>query len=94
MSQRILPALEVGTSYRVVDFERFEYQHRSLGQAHGEEANILRLHLKNQTILDLPVSDEAFEHLLRTMIHMFPAVALDEIKRQPWSKADFPDANG
>ena len=87
MSQRFLPPLEADTSYRVADFEFFEYGHRSLRKVvTGEDTSILHLHLKNRTTLDLPVSDEALHFLMRSLIHSFPTVALDEIKRQPWSK--------
>lgn len=95
MSQRFLPPLEADTSYRVADFEWFEYSGRSLMRPlAGEDTNILRLHLKNRTTLDLPATDEALHHLLRNLIHAFPVVALDEIKSQPWSRGHLPEDDG
>lgn len=87
MSQKFFPPLEAGTSYRVADFESFE-----LGRAvllkplTGEDTGILHLHLKNRTTLDLPVSDEQLQHLMRVLVHAFPQMAIDEIKSQPWGK--------
>ncbi len=85
MSQRFLPPLEADTSYRVADFEYFEYGHRSLRKlVTGEDTSILHLHLKNRTTLDLPVSDEALHLLLRTLIDAFPVETLRHVKTRPW----------
>ena len=85
MSRRFLPPLEAETSYRVADFQSFEYGHATLrGPVTGEYTSILHLHLKNRTTLDLPVSDEALHHLLRTLISAFPVEALLHIQQQPW----------
>lgn len=87
MSDRNLPPLQADTSYRVADFQYFEYSHASIRQPlTGEDTSILRLHLKNRTILDLPLSDEQLRHMQRTLIAAFPADALAYIKTMPWAK--------
>lgn len=87
MSQRFLPPLEADTNYRVADFEYFEYGHRLLRQAvTGEDTSILHLHLKNRTTLDLPVSDDGLQHLMRVLISAFPAQALEFLKSQPFAQ--------
>jgi len=79
-----LPPLEADVHYRVADFQYFEFGHRALRQAAaGEDTSILHLHLKNRTRLDLPVSDEAFEHLLVTLMEAFPNAAKKHAK-QKW----------
>lgn len=86
MSHRFLPPLEAGIHYRVADFQSFEYGHRSLRKAvTGEDTSILHLHLSNMTTLDLPVSDEAFHHLLRVLMEAFPSEALAHA-RQRWPR--------
>ena len=76
MSRRFLPPLEADTHYRVADFEYFEYGHRTLRKAViGEDKSILHLHLRNRTTLDLPVSDEALQHLMRVLMDAFPVEA-------------------
>lgn len=88
MSRRFLPPLEADTNYRVADFEYFEYGHSDLRKkVAGEDTSILHLHLKNRTTLDLPVSDGALKHLMRTLVSAFPADALEFVRSQPWSRA-------
>lgn len=87
VSDRNLPPLQADTSYRVADFQYFEYSHASIRQPlTGEDTSILRLHLKNRTILDLSLSDEQLKHMQRTLIAAFPADALAYIKTMPWAK--------
>lgn len=92
MSQKFLPPLQADTSYRVADFEYFEYGHASFRRAAlGEDTSILHLHLKNRTTLDLPVTDEALKHLMRNLMHAFPTAAIDELKQVPWAKKHLKD---
>jgi len=91
MSQRFLPPLEADTNYRVADFEYFEIGHGTfLRVVGGGETSILRLHLKDRTTLDLPVSNDLLQHLLAVLIHAFPDAAQAEIKRMPLSKRQLP----
>ena len=86
MPSKFLPPLEADMSYRVADFQSFEYGHRSLRLvATGEDTSILHLHLKNRTTLDLPVSDEAMRHLLALLMEAYPAEAIVHLKRR-WPK--------
>lgn len=74
---RALPPLEVGSAYEATDFQSFEYSHASLRGG----PNILRLHLKNGTTLDLPASDEALKNLLSMLIEAFGSHAIAHLKR-------------
>lgn len=62
-----LPLLEVGRAYLATDFESFEYSDKRLN---GKQS-ILRLHLKNGTSIDLPVTDDQLKHLLAALIGAF-----------------------
>ena len=60
MSEKSLPPLGVGTTYRVQEeFANFEFSARVLQKAvTGEDTAILRLHLANATILEIPAKDD------------------------------------
>lgn len=86
MSQPFLPLLEVGKTYRARDFQALSFSsqksHRGLT---GEDAAILRLTLKNSTIIEIPISDEDLEHHLRLLIEAYPSEAI-RYMRQKWPK--------
>ncbi|KSV84534.1 hypothetical protein N183_11960 [Sinorhizobium sp. Sb3] len=83
MSQRFLPPLEADTRYRVAEFQSFSFGHRTLLKAvTGEDTSILHLHLSNRTTLDLPVSDEALQYLMVTLMDVFPQQAIDRVKER------------
>lgn len=85
MQHRNLPPLEVGTQYRLQDFEGFEYTGLPLAQGLlKEDKAILHLHLANGTRLDAPASDEMLHFLLRNLISAFPVETLKFLKTQPW----------
>ncbi len=85
MTHRSLPPLEVGAVYRVNDFQSFEYTAQSLQKAvTGEDTAILRLHLSNQTILEIPASTEMLHVLLRNLIEAYGPVAIDHLKLRKW----------
>jgi hypothetical protein len=75
-----LPPLTVETNYLASDFERFEYFGGSLT---GNKA-ILRLHLSNRTILDLPASDEELRRLLVVLCEAFRPHAIAHLKSGGW----------
>jgi hypothetical protein len=75
-SRQRLPPLTVGTVYEAADFERFEY---SSGLLTGSKP-ILRLHLKNGTIIDLPTTDDELRHLLVILCEAFPDTAVAHLK--------------
>jgi hypothetical protein len=82
--RRNLPPLQVGTAYAAVDFEYFEYSGSTLT---GSKA-ILRLHLKNETTIDLPVSDAELQRLLSLLIDAFPQKALEIVRSRAWGKKE------
>jgi len=79
--KRPLPPLATATNYEATDFERFEYLSALLT---GSKANLLRLHLKNGTTLDLPASDEALKYLLVMLCEAFPLAATAHVKSRGW----------
>jgi methyl coenzyme M reductase beta subunit len=85
MAKKTLPPLEVGTVYRVNDFEYFEFTAETLQKAvTGEETAILRIYLKNQTILEVPTSTEKLHFLLRNLMSAYPQVAIDFATERNW----------
>ncbi len=68
MSRKTLPPLEVGALYRIPDFERFEFGRSVL----TGEAPILRLHLTNGTILEIPASDTSLRVLRNVLMAAYP----------------------
>lgn len=83
MSQRFLPPLEADTRYRVAEFQNFSFGHRTLRKAViGEDTSILHLHRSNRTTLDLPVSDEALQYLMVTLMDVFPQQAIARVKER------------
>ena len=68
--------LKVGTVYEAAEFERFEY---SGGLLTGSKP-ILRLHMKNGTIIDLPTTDDELRHLLVNLCEAFPEAAVSHLK--------------
>jgi hypothetical protein len=77
---RNLPPLEVGTAYRAQDFESFEY----FGSKLTEREAILRLHLKNETTIDLPTNDDELKRLLRVLIAAFGDEAIAHLRELRW----------
>lgn len=67
-SRKPLPPLIAGTAYVAADFESFEYS----GALLPGSRPILRLHLKNGTIVDLPTTDQELQHLKRVLNAAFP----------------------
>jgi hypothetical protein len=65
---RNLPPLEVGTTYRASDFEYFEYMSSRL----TGQAAILRLHLKNGTIVELPTTEAELRRLQTVLNAAYP----------------------
>jgi len=85
LSRRNLPPLQVGTTYRVSDFELLEFSAGSLWKTvTGEDTAILRLHLANATILEMPISDDALRHHMRLLVSAYPTEAIEFLKTQPW----------
>ena len=82
MSRRNLPPLEVGKAYVATDFESFEYWY---GKLTGSKA-ILRLHLKNETTIDLPAKDENLKYLGATLAAAFPEYVLQYFFANGWAK--------
>ena len=80
MTMKNLPPLEVGTAYRAVDFDRFDYHGAALT---GSKA-ILRLHLKNETTIDLPTSDDELRRLLFVLCDAFGEAAIAHLKDRKW----------
>jgi hypothetical protein len=73
-----LPPLATGTAYVASDFERFDY----FGALLAGGKPILRLHLKNETTLDLPTTDDELRHLLLILCEAFPTVAMSRLKER------------
>ncbi len=67
-----LPPLAVETNYVASDFEGFEY----VGAALTGSKAILRLHLSNNTTIDLPTSDDELRHLLVMLCDAFGPAAI------------------
>jgi hypothetical protein len=82
MSVRNLPPLEARTPYQATDFESFEYFGAGLT---GSKA-ILRLHLKNETTIDLPTTDDELRHLLVILCEAFGSDAIAHLKSRGWIK--------
>ncbi len=80
-SDRNLPPLEVGATYRLREFQSWEFEAQSLhrGQT-GEDVAILRLHLANSTKLDIPISDEQLKNLMNVLMAAFPRAAIDQLR--------------
>lgn len=76
MSPKPLPPLQVGQTYQVQDFEYFEF---ARGDLVGGKP-ILRLHLANKTILELPTSDGRLRDLLKVLCAAFPDDALKTLR--------------
>ena len=75
-----MPPLEVGPPYLAADFERFEYVGSMLT---GSKA-ILRLHLKNGTIIDLPASDDELKRLAVMLSEAFGPHVISHLKSRGW----------
>ena len=85
MKRRTLPPLEVGAVYRVNDFDHFDYTAQTFHkELTGEDIAILRLHLANQTILEIPTNDVALHFLLRNLIEAYGTVAIEHLKMRGW----------
>jgi hypothetical protein len=85
MTRQNLPPLEVGTIYRLQDFRGFEFSARALHQdVTGEDTAILRVHLANQTILEIPASEDDLHHLLRVLMEACPEAAQEHAKVRGW----------
>jgi len=85
MTRKNLPPLEVDTTYRVREFANFEFSARVLQKAvTGEDTAILRLHLANATILEIPAKDEDLHYLLRVLMEAYPSVAKEHAKVRGW----------
>jgi hypothetical protein len=78
--KRPLPPLATHTNYKATDFESFEY----FGAALTGSKAILRLHLKNETTIDLPSSDDDLKHLLVILIEAFGPHAIEHLKMRKW----------
>ena len=70
--------LEVGRIHELSEFESFEYSGSALT---GSKA-ILRLHLKNKTIVDLPASDDELRRLMFLLMEAFPKDAAKHVKER------------
>jgi hypothetical protein len=79
-SKKILPPLLAGTAYEAADFERFDYCGSILT---GSKA-ILRLHLKNGTIIDLPASDDELKRLAIMLSEAFGPHVIAHLKKRGW----------
>jgi len=75
-----LPPLQVGTAYIAQDFESFEYFGAKLT---GSKA-ILRLHLKNETTIDLPATDDELRHLMIVLSEAFGTDAIAHFRERGW----------
>ena len=85
MPKRTLPPLEVNAVYRVAEFDHFEFTAESLQKAvTGEETAILRLILKNQTVLEVPTSTVSLHFLLRNLMDAYPTVAVEHALTRRW----------
>jgi hypothetical protein len=82
MSLKNLPPLATDTAYRAADFEYFEYS----GAALTGSTAILRLHMKNSTTIDLPVSEESLKHLAAVLAAAFPEHVLQYFFSNGWAK--------
>ena len=81
MKRRTLPPLEVGTIYRATVFEDLTFVTQGLHRdKSGEDTAILRLHLANATILEIPVSDEDLKRYMRILMESYPVDAIDHAK--------------
>ena len=79
-SRKNLPPLAIGTAYVAADFERFEY----FGLRPAGSAAILRLHLKNETTIDLPTNDDELKRLLCVLCDAFRSVAIEHLLERGW----------
>ena len=77
--------LEAGLAYRAGDFESFEYSSKRLN---GQET-ILRLHMKNGTILDLPATDDSLKYLAANLAAAFPEHVLQYFFANGWAKRPY-----
>jgi hypothetical protein len=85
MSPRNLPPLEVNTVYRAQDFQEFDFSARVLHQqVTGEDTAILRVHLANKTMLEIPAKEEDLHHLLRVLMEAYPSVAKQHVQASGW----------
>jgi hypothetical protein len=85
MTQKNLPPLEVGTTYRAQGFEGFEFSARSLHhQVTGEDTAILRLRLSNATILEIPASLDDLLFLMRVLMDANGKQAKEHLKDRGW----------
>ena len=76
MTQRNLPPLEVGTAYRVPDFESFDYDHIF----QGANKAILRIRLKNRTTLEIPATDDQLKILAAVLAEAFGPHVIAHLK--------------
>ncbi len=74
--RRPMPLLSAGTAYEAADFETFVYS----GALLPGSKPILRLNLKNGTIIDLPTTDQELQHLLVVLCDAFPVAAVSHLK--------------
>jgi hypothetical protein len=85
MSPRNLPPLEVNTVYRAQDFQEFDFSARVLHQqVTGEDTAILRVHLANKTILEMPAKESDLHYLMRNLMEAYPSVAKEHAKARGW----------
>lgn len=84
MTHKNLPPLEVGATYRVADFAKFEWWS---GRLTGEATATLRLHLKNGTILEIPATEEELQYLQHNLNEAFPKRAVEYAKTR-WKLRD------
>ena len=80
MSGRTLPPLEVGQTYTVADFDKYEYRHHVLT---GSKC-MLSLHLKNGTILNVPSDEKYLKNLLHMLCDAFPPTAVEHVQDRGW----------
>ncbi len=79
-AKKKLPPLEVGQVYEAAGFESFEYS----GSKLTGSKPILRLHLKNRTIIDLPTTDDELSRLMYMLCDAFPPAAVELFRERGW----------
>lgn len=80
MTQKKPLMLQVGCLYEAAEFDYFEFQ-KILSD---ESKAVLRLHMKNGTIVDLPCSVESLKHLLATLCGAYGDHAKQVLKQSGW----------
>ncbi len=78
MTRKKLPPLEVDQTYRVQDFEEFEFvAESSWRNLTGEDTAIVRVRLSNATIFEIPAKTQSLKDLMGTLVEAFPSEAID-----------------